>query len=56
MKNRITFTLPNRASDGRWYTVYICLNGRTTGYTGTGTTPAKAKADARRKLKKLGRL
>ena len=38
------------------YTVNIIVNGTYSGIAGRGSTPAKAKADARRKLKKLGRV
>jgi hypothetical protein len=37
------------------YVVNISINGVQSGYSGNGTTPAKAKAAARRQLKKLGR-
>lgn len=37
------------------YVCYICVNGETTGLSGWGDTPDKAKEDARKKLKKLGK-
>ncbi|KKN57486.1 hypothetical protein LCGC14_0561980 [marine sediment metagenome] len=54
MANTVSFTKPIRLSRDGKYVVEVFINGACFG-SETGTTPAKAKAAAKRLLKNIGR-